>query len=183
MVRTIEGLIESRNEYCKKAAFWKDFYNNVLNNKGVIKGFFDVLMERDISDRDWMQFPKTELRDDIIQASLHPIIYFMDNFIRTCFDLSEDGFIKISSSQLFDHYVKYCGNHNINCTGNCKGFGIIFKDNLPFDECGIVKVKSHGIMKLSIDVAQMFNWLKDNEYTIYDELPTLEIDEDEDDKI
>ena len=39
-------------------------------------------MERHTSTRYPVKFPETEMRPDMIQASLHPIVYFIDNCIR-----------------------------------------------------------------------------------------------------
>ena len=72
-------MIESSNVYCKESAFWKDFYKAVIEDMGVVKDFYNMLMQHDISKRDWMKFPETELRKDIIEASLHPIIYFVES--------------------------------------------------------------------------------------------------------
>ncbi len=49
--------------------------------------------------------------------------------------------------------------------------------------CGVTKVKSVGIMKLCIDINAMFEWLKSNEYTNYDNLPSCQIQDDYDDEL
>ena len=46
----------------------------------------------------------------------------------------------IRSSRLFESFNICCKEHTIDFHGNCSGFGMIFKDNVPLDECGIKKV-------------------------------------------
>jgi hypothetical protein len=144
---------------------------------GVIKGFFNTLMERDVSARDWMKFPETELRKDIIQASLHPIIYFMDKYIQqNC-----ESTIRLSPSVLFELYRAYCKDNSIYVNNNCKGFGIIFKDQIPIDTgIGVSKIKSNGSRIYVIERTTLFNWLQDKEYTNYDKLPMFREVEDDD---
>ena len=167
------------NILCKDNTFWKDFYKK-LENKKSIKGFFDHLMNRDISSVNWMAFPITELRSEIIECSLHPIIYFMDEFIRS--DLFQrQGTQKISATELYSHYTAYCVDKRINVySSNSRSFGIIFKDNIDLNGCNIEKKKSHGIMVYVIDKNSVFEWLSENNYSTYDALPTFEFEEDED---
>jgi len=172
-------LIECSNKLCKDGVFWKDFYKSVVEDIGVIKGFYNFLKARDVSNVSWMKFPDTEFRNDIIQASLHPLIFFMDSFIQS--SRCANTVNKYTSSQLFDHYKRYCADTNINCSGNAKGFGIMFKDHIPFDECNIKKVKSHGVNCYTIDKNAVFEWLKKNEYTSYEELKIFVDDDDDDD--
>ena len=62
------------------------------------------------------------------------------------------------------------------------GFGIIFKDIIPFEDSGVSKVKSHGIMKLSIDRIVMFEWLKSKEDTNFEELSSCMIQVESEDE-
>jgi putative DNA primase/helicase len=163
-------LIESSNEYCKDTVFWKDFYKNVMGNENVLYGFYKTLMNRDTSERDWMLMPDTELRNDIIQASQHPIVFFVDRLIRQM----ETKTKKYTSSELFSAYKDDCSGNGINFSGNCKSFGIMFKDKLPFEQCGVVKGRSRTSMFYEIDRDIMYEWLSDNNYTAFDCLPSTQ---------
>jgi len=169
-------MIECANDYCKKTEFWNAFYKNNVNDEGVIKGFFNHLMNMDISKRDWLKFPQTEFRNDIIKVSIHPIIYWFDKYIHHMTNKEE----KVSISELHDSYKEYCSENNLSTIGNCNGFGMIFKNKIEFEECGITKVKSHGVMKLLINKEKSFQWLKDNDFTVYESLYQLENESDDD---
>jgi len=166
-------IIESSNKYCKNDSFWSDFYTNVVDDMGVIKGFYNFLMERDVSQREWMKIPQTEIRKDIIGTSLHPIVYFMERCVIKGNDFGFDGNLTISPTELYRKYQQYCTKRNISTPINNQSFGLIFKDNIPMDECGITKIKSHGCRKYLINRNKVFEWLKINDYTYYDELPDI----------
>ena len=161
-------LIESSNEYCKDTVFWKDFYKNVMDNENVLYGFYKALMNRNTTERDWMLMPDTELRNDIIQASQHPIVFFVDRLIRQM----ETKTKKYTASDLFNAYKEDCSGNGINFSGNCKSFGIMFKDKVPFEQCGVVKGRSRTSMFYEIDRDIMYEWLSDNNYTAFDCLPS-----------
>ena len=156
----------------------------MVEDQGIIKGFFNTLMERDVSNRDWMSFPQTELRSEMIKASLHPIIYFLDKFIRSHKYISED-IIKITPTKLFAVYKEYWSKHNINVTGNTSGFWAIFRSKTCFEkvDIGIEKKKSSGIRLYQMDKYKVFEWLKSNDYTMYDELPKCSITYDSEDEL
>jgi hypothetical protein len=170
---------ECSNKYCGKVnkPFWEDFHKKLENRKSV-KGFFDYLKNRDISKVNWMDFPQTELRSDIIEASLHPIIYWMDDFIRSkMFQVQETH--NFTASGLYTHYKQHCVENKINVySSNSKSFGIILKDNIDFAGCGIEKKKSSGVMVYVINKNKVFGWLNENNYSIHDSLPIFEFDED-----
>jgi len=168
-------LIECANDYCKKAKFWNDYYANVVNDNGKIKGFFNYLMARDVEGVDWMQFPETELRNDIVQVSTHPMVFWFDKFIHELIIPQE----KYTATKLFDSYKRYCVENGISIAGNSKGFGIAFKDKIEHAKCGIVKTKNRGVMVYTIDRHMSFEWLQENEYSIYETLKVMG-DESED---
>ena len=175
---------ECSNKYVGKehtypGGFWYIFHNK-LKNRNSVKGFFDYLKNRDISKVNWQDFPTTELRSGIIEASLHSTIYFMDEFIRG--DLfRRQGTQKFSTTELYNYYTSYCVDKKINLySNNPRSFGIILKDNIDFTGCDIDKKKSNGVMVYVIDKNSVFKWLSENNYSMYDALPTFEFeDEDE----
>jgi hypothetical protein len=173
-------LIECANDYCKNAQFWIDYYDNVVDDNGKIKGFFNYLMERDISGVNWMKFPETELRDEIIQVSTHPMVFWYDKFIHELI-ITRD---KYTATKLFDSYRRFCTENGIAIVGNSKGFGIIFKDKIDFAACGITKTKSHGVMVYNIDRHKSFEWLQENDYSVYESLRVLnDVESDDDDEL
>ena len=164
-------LIESSNELCKQKNFWDDFYKNVINNDTKLKAFYQLLKNRDISQVNYEAFPKTELRDEIIGASLHPIIFWMDEFLQSERFNNKDV-VKMTSTELLKEYYIYCELRNIKIGSlNAKAFGIQFKDHLDFEKTKIDKIKSMGMMKYSINKHDVFKWLKENQYSSYDTLP------------
>ena len=158
-------LIESCNDYCLKGGFWNDYYKNVVNNPGKIKAFYNMLMARDISKVDWMQFPDTEFKKDIVKVSLHPIVFWFDYYIHK--EVNRE--FKVGMSILYDSYMEYCNGHNIKGCANVNAFGLIFKNQIDLVKCKIDKVKE-GSMKLLINREKVFEWLKANDFTIYESL-------------
>jgi putative DNA primase/helicase len=170
-------LIESCNDYCLKSDFWNDYYKNVVNNSGKIKTFYYILMVRDISGVDWMNFPDTEFKKDILRVSVHPIVFWFDYYIHNAVN-SE---FKVGVSELYDDYMAYCNGHNIRGCVNVSAFGLIFKNQIDFDKCEIAKVKSKGVMKLLVNRGKVFDWLKANDLTVYESLSPF--DDDDGDEI
>ena len=167
------AIFECSNRYCKDTAFWKEFYTAVVGDCRVIKGFYNVLMDRNVADRDWMAFPKTELRNDLMNVAMHPIIGWFDHFIHnTCVPLR-----RYSSSKLFEQYSTYCLNNGMKHNSNVKAFGVAFSKHIP-TACGISKVKSHGIATFEFDREACFRWLKDNEYSEYEDCGVMEDPDD-----
>lgn len=169
-------IIECSSELCKISEFWNDFYDQVVNDEGVIRGFYDALMDRDISGRDWMKLPETELRQEVIDVSTHPIVFWFDIFIR-----SNPVDQRWTPIQLYDGYRSYCTEHGINSCKNAKSFGISFRDHIAFDECGIEKTRTKHGMAYEIDRQRSFDWLKRNNYTDFEDLMMIGEDEGEDD--
>jgi len=174
---------ECSNKYIGKihtedGGFWPEL-NIKLKNRKCIKGFFDYLKNRDISKVNWQNFPQTELRSEIIEASLHSTVYFMDEFIRSeLFQIQATQ--KFSNSDLYTHYTKYCVDNKINVySNNSRSFGIVFKDNIDFDGCGIEKKKSNGVIVYIINKNKVFEWLTENNYSIHDSLPTFEFNDED----
>jgi hypothetical protein len=165
-------------QHTEVGGFWHDFHIKLKNRKSV-KGFFDYLKSKDISKVNWQDFPTTELRSDIIEASLHPMIYWMDDFIRgEMFQLKETQ--KFSAGDLYTHYKQHCVENRINVySNNSKSFGIVLKDNIDLTGCGIEKKKSCGIMVYVINKNKVFEWLNENNYSVHDSLPTFEFNDED----
>jgi len=161
-------LIESSNVHCKDTAFWCNFNTNVFNREMKLFAFYKFLMGRDTSTRDWMKMPETELRKDIIGASQHPMVFWLDRFIRKM----QTQIGKYTASELHQAYKEdSLSNNNNSCVGNARSFGIIFKDRIPFAECGIIKNKTNTSNIYKIDKNAVYNWLSTNGYTAYDTAP------------
>jgi phage/plasmid-associated DNA primase len=154
--------------------FWNDFYDEVVDDEGIIRGFYDALMMRDISGRNWRALPDTELRQEVIDVSTHPIVFWFDHWVR-----SHPVDQKWTPTQLFDSYRSYCAEHGINSCKNSKSFGISFRDHIEFGECGIEKTRSMHGMAYKIDRQQSFDWLKRNNYTEYDSLSVIDTEEED----
>ena len=121
-------------------------------------GFFNFLKTRDISNVNWMNFPDTELRSEIIGASLHPLVQWMDDFIRDRDVFKDDSYIKLDSKALFMYYKSWCSqNSNSSFTGNIKSFGIIFKDNVELDKCKTEKKRSSSSIYFMISRVGVFD--------------------------
>jgi hypothetical protein len=73
------------------------------------------------------------------------------------------GTQKFSNSDLYTHYTQYCVENRVNVySSNSRSFGIVFKDNIDFDGCGIEKKKSNGVMVYIINKKSVFEWLNKN---------------------
>jgi hypothetical protein len=138
-----------------------------MNREMKLYAFFKFLMGRDTSTRDWMQMPETELRKDIIGASQHQMVFFIDRFIRKM----PTPIGKYTASELHQAYKEDSLSNNNSCVGNARSFGIIFKDRIPFAECGITKNRTTKSMIYEIDKILVYNWLSTNGYTAYDTSP------------
>ena len=158
----------------QNSGFWNEFYEEVVNDEGVLRGFYDALMLRDISGRNWRAIPDTELRQEVIDVSTHPIVFWFDMFIR-----SHPVDQKWTPTQLFDSYRSYCAEHGINSCRNAKSFGISFRDHIAFDECGIEKTRTMHGMSFEIDRQRSFDWLKRNNYTDFESLAVIETEEED----
>ena len=173
-------LIECSNLHCKDGAFWDKFYEKLNKDKGMTLAFYQLLNTRDLSNVKWMQFPETELRKDMIATSAHPMVFWMDKFIRNeDFVLKDDN--SYTAKTLHDHYNAYCVKKNMTPMSNSKAFGLIFKDKIDLDGCGIVKRKSHGVMVFDINKHKVFGWLQENELSNYEEVISGFVGVDEED--
>lgn len=162
--------IECSNEWCKNAEFWDGYYKTVVNDMGNIKAFYEFLMDRDVSRRNWMEFPKTELRQDLIKVSQHPIYEFFEDVL--CHeDYISQHKITISPTDLFKMYQDFCADRHFKCNGNALGFGMIFKNKIKFEQAGIEKPRSKKERHYIINKYMAFEWLVKNGYNIRDELP------------
>ena len=167
-------IIECSSELCKISEFWNSFYDEVVNDEGVLRGFYDAIMMRDISGRNWMKLPETELRQEVIDVSTHPIVFWFDHWVR-----SHPVDQRWTPTQLFDSYRSYCAEHGINSCRNVKSFGISFRDHIAFDECGIEKTRTMHGMAYEIDRQRSFDWLKRNNYTDFESLALIETEEED----
>jgi hypothetical protein len=171
-------VIECSNEKCKDSEYWKDYYETVVEDMGVIKGFFNFLKERDISNVDWMAFPKTELRKELIGASLHPVVFWFDDFIRN--EIHENT--RATAAQLHDSYERYAERKNIKMRfSNSRSFGIAISDKLikiiertEGFETGMKRTGSNGVRYIAIDRQMCFDWLKSREWTSHESLEVVD---------
>ena len=171
-------LMECSNEKCKDSEYWKTYYETVVEDMGVIRGFYNFLKDRDISNVNWMDFPKTELRKELIGASLHPVVFWFDEFIRN--EIHENT--RATAAQLHDSYERYAERKNIKLRfSNSRSFGIAISDKLmveinksPEFEDGMKRAPSNGVRYISIDRQMCFDWLKSREWTSHESLDLVE---------
>jgi len=168
-------LIESSNKYCKNYEFWTNYYTNVVNNPSKINGFYHFLKERNIAGVNWMEFPKTELRTDVIQATLHPMVYWFDTFIQGM----ENDIKRVTATELYASYKLYCTGNDILFKMNVKSFGLAFKDNIDLTECDIIRGRGSAGVHYKIDRIKVFSWLQTNEYSNYGRIGDLEFIDDD----
>jgi phage/plasmid-associated DNA primase len=166
--------IEADNKWCKDSGHWVPFYEEVIGDDGVLRGFYDLLMKRDLSARDWSAIPQTEIRQEMIEATVHPIVFWFDKFIH---DHPIDRVW--TPAKLYEHYKSYCGEHGYTCCSNVKAFGIVFKDQIPLSECGVEKKHTNKGMTYRFNRETAFEWMKNQGFSQYESLVLIE-DEDDD---
>jgi len=125
-----------------------------------------------------MQIPNTELRQDIVQVSTHPIVFWFDKFIH---ELANES-MPVSANNLFNKYKNYCNDININSCANVSAFGLIFKDNIPLDTFAVKKRTNNG-QRYTFDKQKAHDWLKENNHTNYENTCNLQPDEESDGEI
>jgi hypothetical protein len=150
-------LIECSNILCKDTDFWNQFHAKMKGDRGIILAFYQHLKNRDLSRWRPMELPQTELRGDIIGTSAHPMVFWLDRFIRSL----ESEVLQIAVKDLHDSYNAYCVQKSIASIPNPIGFGVIFKDKIDLDAAGIVKNKCGGSRGYSINKQKVLGWLAD----------------------
>lgn len=167
--------VEADNKWCKLSSHWIPFYEEVIGDQGVLRGFYDLLMKRDISARDWSAIPQTEIRQEMIEATVHPIVFWFDKFIH---DHPIDR--TWTPAKLYESYKSHCGLHGYTCCSNMKAFGIVFKDQIPHSESGVEKSRGAKGMTYRFNRKTAFEWLKNSGFSQYESLVLFEDDDDND---
>ena len=174
-------LLETNNAYCGNKEYFDKLYR-ALVDPSVRVALLNYFRSVDISNVDWINDrPKTEFYRDIQSVSIHPFISFIEEMMldKCLFDSS--GVRLISSASLMDEYKMHCQRYNIkdNITSPEK-FGFLVKSQVGKCE-GIVKERTKFI-RYTIDRTKLFNWMKAEGYTEYEELSWgCQIEEDEED--
>jgi hypothetical protein len=142
-------------------------------------------MNLDISKVDWINDrPITEIYEDLRILNIHPIINFIEDLVlkRYLFNKCEEkNMLTLSMNNLFNKFNVYCKSKQCNLTFTDKSFGIAFKTNIQIDKGHIVKKRTNKGMMYEINRKETFKWLKEKKYTEYDELPNIDINEDDED--
>lgn len=137
-------LIEPSNKYVGNHAHWDDFYENVVENPAVIRGFYNYLVNLDISKRVFNDMPKTKLRDEIIQASQHPLYYWMYELVDNQNKVEE----KYTSKELFALYKEHTLSNGKVCGYNCNIFGTQVKDHILVPYCKFLHIDEKDVKKI-----------------------------------
>ena len=99
-----------------------------MDNDSVRVGFFNYLMNLDISKVDWINDrPITEIYEDLRILNIHPIIYFIEDLVlkRYLFNKCEEkNMLTLSMNNLFNKFNRYCKLKQCNLTFTDKLFGI-----------------------------------------------------------
>jgi hypothetical protein len=177
-------ILRCSDKYCKDKEYFDNLYKH-MNNDSVRVGFFNYLMNLDISKVDWINDrPVTEIYEDLRILNIHPIINFIEDLVlkRYLFNKCEEkNMLILSMNNLFNKFNVYCKLKQCNLTFTDKSFGIAFKTNIQIDKGHIVKKRTNKGMMYEINRKETFKWLKEKKYTEYDELPNIDINEDDED--
>ena len=153
-------LIEPSDKYCGNHEHWDNFYGNVVENPAVIRGFYNHLVNLDISKRIFNNMPKTELRDEIIGGSLTRMVYWFYELVDN--QCAEQKYI---IKELFFLYREYMQSNGQSCNTNPNMFGIHLKDQIltPFAKFTNIKVedikkKSNGKVWLTVNQTDFLKW-------------------------
>lgn len=118
--------LETNNTYCLNKKYFKVLHDALNDNSA--KAFYEMMMNRDISDWNFMNIPKTKLRDEMKFHSLHPIQKFiihhldsetLDELIEVA-DNDNNGFSR--SNYLFEKFKEYLQYQNCDTKITLNGF-------------------------------------------------------------
>ena len=140
----------------------------MVKNDAKVKGFYAHLKSRDLSGRDWMQFPQNELRFDLERVGVNHIVHFMDSFVQ---EQAVEFNHPVKLGMVYGYYTAYCATVSRPVTFTSPAaFSTGLRAHIPFEECGITRLKS-SVIKLSIDRQKTFAWLQKNGHTAFEDCP------------
>lgn len=96
--------IQASNEKCRNAEYFTAL-SRAMNDPGVVYGFYNFLMRRDITGRDWKNPPQTEYMKSMIAASLPDVFHFLNDFLEV---EGASGEIVIKASDIYNTYKDWC---------------------------------------------------------------------------
>lgn len=100
--------IQASNEKCRNADYFSAL-SRAMSNPGVVYGFYNFLMTRDISRRDWKNPPQTEYMKTMIAASLPDVFHFVNDFLEAeGTGEMNDAEIVIKASEIYNTYKDWC---------------------------------------------------------------------------
>ena len=97
--------IQASSETCANSEYFSELEMN-MNDQGVIKGFYEFLISRDISKRDWKILPTTEYMKAMFEASLSEVNHFINELLEI--DHTQE---QIKASELYKLYKEWCRNN------------------------------------------------------------------------
>jgi energy-coupling factor transporter ATP-binding protein EcfA2 len=166
-------IVKSSDELCKNPDYWNDLYKNHVNNDAVIRGFFDYLKERDITQRVWTQLPQTEMRNDLLELSIHPMLVWFDLFVHR----TREDEVFVSTHALFQDYKSHCLLNNINAPTTSRGFHFIFRDLVLVKAPGVERGRTPTLRGFHINRKKVFEWLYESKYSQFESLDFSDEDE------
>jgi hypothetical protein len=95
--------IQASNEKCRDSLYFSQL-SSAMSDMGVVVGFYNYLLERDISGRDWKNPPQTEYMKSMISASLPDVFHFVNEFIEE----HESDDICVKASEFYETYKEWC---------------------------------------------------------------------------
>jgi hypothetical protein len=137
--------VRASPKYCNDMEYFNTLIAS-MKDEGVQKGFYDFLISRDISKRDWIKSPVTEYLKEAKVISLPNIYLFMADFIIGKEDDTEE-----SARDFYQKYVTWCRDANMKML-NERDFGIHIKD-IP----GVSKEKGKMFNKYIINISTIFD--------------------------
>ena len=112
-------LVECANTYINDYEYFKN-YNVKMNDPENAVAFFKFLMERDISNVNWQNRPKTQFYMDVLERTAPPLYLFMRELYRG----RSDEIACYNCDTLLERYKQYLLDNSIGFGVRPTGFGI-----------------------------------------------------------
>lgn len=99
--------IENSLDLVGNRDFFNTFYKNIINNKKIIRHFYEELNTRDLSEFELRNIPRTKLKNEIIKMSRSPYMSALEE------NYEDYAGRFVSSNELLERVKQYGRQNNI----------------------------------------------------------------------
>jgi hypothetical protein len=124
------AVFEVSSELKGDTTYFEEF-SKVIGDKRVQADFYEFLMRRDLSKRDWINDrPMTEGFSRMVHLNLAPEQLFLRDYLSGC----EGARLEIRATELYQEFVTWLRLNNPTYKGNGKIFGMMMSDMILSDK-------------------------------------------------